>query len=42
MGFRQTIVASTLLHLQREHPTLQVEPLLRAALNLLTPAAASM
>ena len=37
MGFPPRQVASTLLRLSREHPRLEVEPLLRAALNLLTP-----
>jgi hypothetical protein len=37
MGFPPRAVASTLSHLHRDHPELEVEPLLRAALNLLTP-----
>jgi hypothetical protein len=37
MGFQPRQVASILLRLSREHPELEVEPLLRAALNLLTP-----
>ena len=39
MGFRPRQIASTLSHLTREHPGLDVEPLLREALNLLTPPA---
>ena len=37
MGFYPRTVASTLKCLHREHPMLEVEPLLRAALTLLTP-----
>jgi hypothetical protein len=36
MGFRQHNVASTLWSLRNEHPELEAESLLRAALNLLT------
>jgi len=37
LGFPERAVASTLLRLYRDHPGLEAEPLLRAALNLLTP-----
>ena len=37
MGFPRRLVASTLLRLRNEHPELTFEPLIRAALNLLTP-----
>jgi hypothetical protein len=37
MGFPERTVASTVLRLRRDHAGLEVEPLLRAALNLLTP-----
>jgi Holliday junction resolvasome RuvABC DNA-binding subunit len=37
MGFCQRTVASALLRLHREQPALELEPLLRAALKLLTP-----
>jgi hypothetical protein len=37
MGFCQRTVASTLSRLRDDHPTLEAEPLLRAALELLTP-----
>jgi hypothetical protein len=41
MGFCQRIVVSALLLLQREQPGLELEPLLRAALKLLTPPPSS-
>jgi hypothetical protein len=37
MGFPPRAVTSTLTRLHRDQPELDVEPLLRAALNLLTP-----
>jgi hypothetical protein len=37
MGFCHRAVAGTISRLHREHPALEVEPLLRAALRLLTP-----
>jgi hypothetical protein len=41
MGFCQRTVASTLLRLHREESGLELEPLLRAALKLLTPPPSS-
>jgi hypothetical protein len=41
MGFCQRTVASALLRLHREQPGLELEPLLRAALKLLTPPPSS-
>jgi len=38
MGFRERDVRKTLTALRREPPELEAEPLLRAALGLLTPA----
>jgi hypothetical protein len=37
MGFPKRTVENTILCLRRDCPGLEVEPLLRAALNLLTP-----
>ena len=37
LGFPERAITSTLLRLYRDHPGLEAEPLLRAALNLLTP-----
>jgi Holliday junction resolvasome RuvABC DNA-binding subunit len=37
VGFCRRTVASALLRVHREHPGLELEPLLRAALKLLTP-----
>jgi hypothetical protein len=41
MGFCQRTVASALLLLHREQPEVELEPLLRAALKLLTPPPSS-
>jgi hypothetical protein len=42
MGFCQRTVESALLRLHREEPGLELEPLLRGALKLLTPPPSSL